>query len=369
MIIRFLAVWTACWISLSAPAFAQDEADKAQAREQFNRGIAQYEAGHYESALEAFQEAYRLSPHPMVRVNMANCYDRLSKPVEAMFHFERFLTETVGDRSRAAQRTEVEAALKRLKNSVGELNVRVIPDGSTVSIDETEERRSPIMESIRVAAGDHVITVSKQGFATEERRIVVRGGATENVNITLDHVEAVAAVEPGPVATPPIAGTTHSQIQPLPEDEPDPEFHGPEPDVAESRVEVAPLAADLDQPGERSIFTPPVIIAGVISGTCLIGSMLVGLAALSADSDFDSLAARSRNPAVPMMDQDRAREAARDAADKANSRALTADILFAGALISGAAAVVFVLMQDDETQDPDLALRLNPNGAALSGSF
>lgn len=367
MVTRFLAVLVASWICLGASAFAQDEADKAQAREQFNRGIAEYEAGHYEPALEAFQEAYRLSPHPMVRVNMANCYDRLSKPVEAMFHFERFLTETVGDRSRAEQRTEVEAALKRLKNSVGELNLRVIPDGSLVSIDETEERRSPIMESIRVAAGDHVITIRKQGFATEERRVVVRGGATETLNVTLEHAEVVAAVEPGPTATPPITGDVRPQIQPLPEGEPDPEFDEPEPAVAEVRLSVEPLPSL--PAGERSIFTPPVIIAGVISGTCLLGSMLVGIAALSANSDFDSLSARSRNPAVGMIERAEARDAARAAGDRANSRALTADILFAGALISGAAAVVFVLMQDDQTEDPDLALRFGPNGAALAGTF
>lgn len=369
MVIRFLAVLAACWVTLSAPVLAQDEAEKAQAREQFTRGISQYEAGQYASALEAFQEAYRLSPHPMVRVNMANCYDRLSKPVEAMFHFERFLTETVGDRSRAAQRTEVEAALKRLKSSVGELNLRVVPDGSMVSVDQAEERRSPIMDSIRVAAGEHVITIRKLGFATEERRVVVRGGATENVTVTLQRAEAIAAATPAPVPPPPVADTVRPQIQPLPENEPEPELDEPESPIAESRVSVAPLSSEFDRGPERSIFTPPVIIAGVVSGTCLLGSLLVGAAALSADSDFDSLSARSRNAALPMMERDEAREAARAAADKANGRALTADILFAGALISGAAAVVFVLMQDDETADPDLALRFGPSGAALAGTF
>lgn len=361
-------------IGVAWPAMAQDEASKAQAREQFNRGIEQYAAGQYEVALESFQEAYRLSPHPMVRVNMANCYDRLGKPVEALFHFERFLSETEGDRSRAEQRTEVTSAVRRLQSSVGQLNLRVIPDGSLVRVDDTDERRSPILEPIVLAAGDHVVTVKKPGFATIERRVQVRGGASESVNITLDRESVAAAVVPAPA--PVVAAAREPVPAPLVEEEPPAA-------VAESHVAVQPLPLEPEPSAEESfrddsvhmdsdthsIFTPPVIIASVVSGTFLIGGALMGLGALKANSDFDSFSAQSRNPALSMMEQQDAREAAFAAADRADGRALTADIFFAGALISGAVAAYFVLTQDDSNEADDVAFRVSPVDASLRVAF
>ena len=63
-------------------ARAQDV--RSRAREQFQRGVAAFEAGRYEEALAAFQEAFRLKPHPSVRLNMAACYEKLDRPREAL---------------------------------------------------------------------------------------------------------------------------------------------------------------------------------------------------------------------------------------------------------------------------------------------
>ncbi len=372
MTYRFLMVLLGC-LMLSTLTLAQDDATKAQAREQFNQGIAQYEASQYDAALESFQEAYRLSPHPMVRVNMANCYDRLGKPVEALFHFERFMSETEGDRSRAAQRSEVQSAIRRLKGSLGELQVRVIPDGSMVRVDETDERRSPILEPIILAAGDHVVVVTRPGFARTERRVQVRGGATETLNITLEREAVAAAPLPAPTPRPVIAPLPEEEdvAEPAPSEEM-PVAPAPE-EAAEAQAASWDASTEEAAPGDgarsSSIWTPPVIIASVVSGTFLIGSALMGLRAMKADADFEGFKEQSRNPALSDRDQEAARRSAVTAAESANDRALAADLLFAGALISGAAALFFVLTQDDAEADPDLALQLGPTGAALSGRF
>ena len=88
-------------------AAAQDaERTKIRAKQMFEQGVSEYEAGEYTDALASFLEAYRLKPHPMVRVNIANCYDKLDKPVEAIFHFELFLSSKVGS---PEQRDEINA--------------------------------------------------------------------------------------------------------------------------------------------------------------------------------------------------------------------------------------------------------------------
>ena len=63
-------------ITTFSVARAQD--DREQARIQFERGVGLYESHDYEGALASFQEAYRLAPHPTVRVNMANCLPSMS---------------------------------------------------------------------------------------------------------------------------------------------------------------------------------------------------------------------------------------------------------------------------------------------------
>src|SRR5262245_18965143 len=83
------------------------DADTTRAKHLFESGVAEYDAGHYANALNRFQEAYRIKPHPLVRVNIANCYQRLDRPVEAIEHFEGFLGMTQGTQ---AQREEVRAA-------------------------------------------------------------------------------------------------------------------------------------------------------------------------------------------------------------------------------------------------------------------
>jgi len=394
-----LGLWCATVLSVlllsSMPVHAQDAATKAQARENFQRGIEQYGASQYEPALESFQEAYRLSPHPMVRVNMANCYDRLGKPIEALFHFTRFMSETEGDRSRAEQRTEVEAAMKRLKRSLGEVNLRVIPDGSLVRVDDTEERRAPIVEPLVLPAGEHVIRVTRPGFATVERRIQVRGGASETVDITLQRegvaaaaapaAPAASATSPAPAAAvttapravpPPPAPAPQPRvaIAPLPEDESEiaeenPTTTEPAQQHAAGPMSIPPLPEEAPASDSPGIFTPPVIVAGVVSGSFLVGAVLLGLAAASANSDFDSFAAQANNPALSMRERIAARDDALAAADRADGRALTADLFLGAALIAGGVAAYFILTQDEPGEDATVTAGIGPGSVAFSARF
>ena len=78
--------------SCLAPRKYTDE--PSSAAELFAAGVRHFEAGEFEDALESFTQAYRLKPHPIVRVNMANCFEELGRPVEAEFNYERFLSES-----------------------------------------------------------------------------------------------------------------------------------------------------------------------------------------------------------------------------------------------------------------------------------
>ncbi len=168
---------------LLAPGAVLAQDQREQARTQFNRGVEQYEAGNYQDALTSFQEAYRLAPHPTVRVNIANCYEQLNRPIEALFHFERFLEESHD--APAAQRREVQAAVHRLEGRVGRVSFRIAPDGALVRIDQTEIRRAPVLEPVRMTPGNHLVEVRMDGYAPVSREFIVEAGEPAEISIRL----------------------------------------------------------------------------------------------------------------------------------------------------------------------------------------
>src|SRR5688500_17352087 len=93
VIIRVFLVVCLASSLLPAAVRAQDEAERVRARAEFSRGVERFEASDYSGALSAFEEAYRLAPHPTVRLNIATCLEELGRPGEAMVHYERFLAE------------------------------------------------------------------------------------------------------------------------------------------------------------------------------------------------------------------------------------------------------------------------------------
>jgi hypothetical protein len=369
------------WLG-AATASAQDT-DRQQARAEFDRGVSLYAAESYQGALEAFQEAFRLSPHPTVRVNMANCYDHLGKPIEAIFHFERYLSES-GRGAPAAQRREVESALRALRERVGELTLRVTPDGATVVVDDGDSRRTPILESIRLVAGTHRIETRLAGYRTDRRTVDVAGGRATEVQIRLERAGspevATAATpprsEPAATATParnePAAAAstptprTPARAEPAPSSTPAPEatpsndaqtedIAAPDATPAEETPAEETPAATND--GSGLVFTLPTIATAAGAGALVITAIILGASATSADAEFDDLAALTNDARLDDAERASLRAQAVDKADSANGLALAADIVgVAGLLGLGAAAFLFMIDQG-ETQERAAAAR------------
>ncbi len=375
-------LFVAACVSLSlmlgaATASAQADTDRQQARAEFDRGVSLYAAENYQGALEAFQEAFRLSPHPTVRVNMANCYDHLSKPIEAIFHFERFLSES-GRGAPAARRREVEAALRGLRARVGEVNLRVSPDGATVVIDEGDSRRAPILEPVRLAAGTHRIETRLTGYRTDRRSVEVTGGGTAEVQIRLERAGSpeVASAATTPRAEPAATAATsatrtppRAEPGPPPRTEPAPTATStpaptasqpPAPtadadtDADASSEPVIPPADETPAPAEEGgglVFTLPTIATAAGAGALVITAVILGVSASGANAEFDDLAALTNDTRLDAAERASLRAQAVDKADTANGLALAADIVgVAGLLGLGATAFLFMVDQGGSSE-------------------
>ncbi len=332
----------------SVTVHAQTEQERAQARAAFQAGVEAYAAERFEDALRSFQEAYRIAPHPAVLVNMANCYEQLDRPIEAITHFERFLVEA--DAISPEQRREVRQALRRLRARVGEVFIRVQPEGARVTIDGSDTRRAPILDAVRLPAGPHEIEVRMEGYQTVVRRVEVEGGERSEVQVTL-----VAGTEPGPLGEGADAASSTN------------EAHG---DGATSGSEGSVDAGE--GPG-RDYFNTPAIITGAATVALGVTALALGVSALRQNSRFDEAVQDSNDPALSGRERAEARQRGLDAKDKADRRALAADIFGFTALAAAGATAYFMFFYDGGAEDhaTSVAPAIGPDGAGLMvrGSF
>lgn len=357
-----------------APALAraQTAEERAAAHAEFERGVAAYTAHDYRSALDAFQEAYRLAPHASVRLNIANCYDQLDRPLEALFHFEHYLTEATG--LSAAARRDVQASIDRLSARVGTLTLAVTPDGAAIVIDGGDTRRAPITEPVRVVAGDHVVEISLDGYVSERQTIHVDGGGTARVSIRLRRAEAVASsggsggaaadttgaggagTETTVVATTTTSTTTTTE-------EPTAETAATT-TSAETTAPAETTAEPAEGEGGGIRMTLPVWIAGGVTVAALVGWVVAGSIALAQNSAFENDVRDSTDMRLTPEERLAATDRGLGHADSARSAAIASDVLLATTLVgAGVTTFFFVLAQtegDDEGSSDAASLLVAP---------
>jgi hypothetical protein len=329
---------------LARPVHAQD--DKARARALFGDGVSAYEQGNFSVALESFQQAYRLAPHPAVRVNMANCFEQLGRYAEAIFNYERFLDES-GSAVAPEQRTEVETAIQRLKGKIGSLVIQTDPADAGVAVDGEPVSRS--QAGVPLASGQHSVRVFKDGFVTAERMVQVEGGGEQRITISLAP-EAAAQVEPSPI---PALREEVSASASEPAEDP----------FATTRS---------DQPARLR----PLMWISLGSALLLgAGGAVTGVMALGAQHDFDNAVKQSNDPTLAPVARDQARANGLHAADRADVRATVTDVLLAGSALTATTAFVLWLM-DRKREHAATQLSVSPalgghgpNQLILRGAF
>lgn len=345
MVRAFLLAF-ACFVLVPSAALAQTEAERAQARAAFQRGVDAYAAERFQEALGAFQEAYRIAPHPSVRVNMANCYERLERPLEALDHFERFLAEA--ENASPEQQREVRTAVRRLRQQVGEVFVRVQPEGATVRVGTTM-RTTPILEAIELARGVHRVEISLAGYRSETREVQVRGG--DRVELTVTMVEATE-----PVVTPPVADPLVGEAN---------DTTG---DTTNDASELDDDAFDStdEERGRQLHFDTPTIAAGAATVVLLATTIGLGVAALGAESDFDDAVERSMSAPTP-DERNAARQDGRDADRRASRLSITTDVLAVTTVLAAGATVFFLLWDrgDEDTASTQVAPIVGPNAGGV----
>ncbi|MFO0629936.1 MAG: PEGA domain-containing protein [Polyangiales bacterium] len=184
----------------SARAQRPSSAERAGVRRTTRAADEAWDRGDLEGALQLYQAAFRADPLPALRRRLADCYESLRRPLEAVHHLERFLEES--REASASERDEVAARIRTLRAGLATLHVRVAPrdvldlamtvDGLTIGPDGTTQ----------VSAGTHRVEAAAEGYRPVRTDVHADPGATVDVTISLRRTEIAptVALAPAPVA-------------------------------------------------------------------------------------------------------------------------------------------------------------------------
>ena len=293
-----------------APAAAAAPADKpldkkqlADAKKHYGDGVAKYNSGDFDGALQDFQAADSVKQTPQTARYIGLCLDNLGRFQEAVLAYNRFLANVPP--KMAAQGDELKARVAAIQLLPGKLHVTSDPPAAGFSLDG-KPQPSPTPADVELAPGHHTLHFSAAGHDPVDKDVEVTYASKQDVSVTLP---TSAAPPPPPVAvvTPPPAPAGAPPPQPTPP---------PPTPVAHSNT--------------AAWITGGAAIVAVGVGTAF------GVMALNDKSSFDQ---------TPLT----------STADSGENHALIADMAFGVAVTLGVTSVVLFLSRDDAPPAPAAA--------------
>lgn len=187
---------------LAAPsALAQDD----QARALFSAGAQAYEAGRYPAAIQAFQEAYRLSPRPGILFSIAQAYrrqytaDRQAGNLHsAIRHYREYIAK-VEQGGRRADAISALSELEPLADRLGASGAAAPPPPArasatrvmvsaqikeaTIALDGQKPVEAPLIAEVK--PGKHTLRIVAPGYFPEDREIQAAEGGVVALDIPM----------------------------------------------------------------------------------------------------------------------------------------------------------------------------------------
>ncbi|MBX3251447.1 MAG: PEGA domain-containing protein [Myxococcales bacterium] len=160
-------------------------ASREAARARFARALALFDEGRFPEALIEFRAAHQLHPDHRVLYNVGNVHEALGQPVEAVDAWARYLDEG-GDTLDASRRREVETAIARQRERIGQVDVRANVEGARVVVDGVEVGTLPLAAPLRLAIGSYAIGVRAAGHEPSTRRVAVAGESAQRLDFALE---------------------------------------------------------------------------------------------------------------------------------------------------------------------------------------
>ena len=159
------------------------EADKEEARRQFEKGVVLLKEEAWSAALAAFLRSRELFPTRGNTKNAAFCLRKLQRYDESLDMYEALLRDFPN--LSPEDKLEAQTAAAEMRGLVGTIDITGAEPGAAITVDGQARGDYPPVTPIRAAAGSHIVRVYKEGFEPFETRVDVAGGQSSTVTAKL----------------------------------------------------------------------------------------------------------------------------------------------------------------------------------------
>jgi hypothetical protein len=100
-----------------------------------------------------------------------------------------------------------------------------------------------------------------------------------------------------------------------------------------------------------------VIITAAVTGAALVGTVIFGALALSANGSFENAVTRTMDPSLSLAEQEQARRDGEGAANDARTFAVVTDVMLITTIVgAGVTTALFIIAQGESDQDDTVAI-------------
>lgn len=180
-----IAAAVACALSFATPAWGTTTADREAARALAGEGYEQYEAAHYQRAIEMFQKAEARFHAPPHLLYIARAQLKLGRMLEAIATYQRVVDEKLAADAPAPFReaqVSARAELGEITPLVPSLTISFeggAPPGVRVLLDGEQLPASDFGRPLQRNPGNHKVFAVAPGLVPVERTIDLQRGAGE----------------------------------------------------------------------------------------------------------------------------------------------------------------------------------------------
>jgi hypothetical protein len=184
---------------LSAEPAVSDASTEA-ARVAFLAGSENYKQSQFKKALEEFEKAARLKPHPTVTYNIGRCHEKLGDIPRALAAYRMYLKAAPESKDAKAVTDAVARFENELKaKGIVQHFVWAQPPDALIEVDGKIVGRSPA--TIELGAGSHSVTVSAPGHESFTQSFVTVLGRSSEMELALKKSDAPVASSEASSAT------------------------------------------------------------------------------------------------------------------------------------------------------------------------
>lgn len=169
-------------VLLASSALAQSR-DPATADALFREARALMKKGDFASACPKLADSHRLDPAPGTAINLGDCLEKVGKLADAL-QAQRDALDllSAGDKRIGPVKTQIAALEKR----VPRLTIKLAPGAPTntkVKRDDIELGEGSLGTALPVNPGEHWVTVVARGRADSRRKVTLKEGQAEEVEV------------------------------------------------------------------------------------------------------------------------------------------------------------------------------------------